>query len=500
MNKFEDKLYTEEAGFLNEQYVFEKIFPENKDIGLVIPKKDYRLRYDVTSKNRITDTIVIDWENSKERYIVIPSIKDDPVLIKYGLDAGLAFFILHFDGDELIDLGGIFRDTYETYYFQKEDFQNKDKNTKPRILQAPIAALYTPGLFVKGLRELGYKADQMIYSVGSDIRFLEREPEFDLDAHGNPTEVCRARTIEFMIYALKNYDIMHFHSNCSLLFGGERLWNINSDMAYVSKMGKKILCSSWGMCDVSLRGEMDKFNWHSECLICKRVRPLRCENEKYNNAIKTTRKYADVLLTNGRGVIADKRQIWLENAIDFENFQNAIDRNIPEKFMLPKTDKLRIYHAFANADKRDDEKGSQFVKEAVERLQKEGYSVELIYFQNVDHNDLKYYQVQADIIVDQLYSGWYGSNGAECLALGLPVITYVNPDVEKFLREELGRDIPVVSADPQTIYDVLKDLVLHPQKRDILSKKAMDFATKYHDYREIVKKLSAIYDALWNGK
>lgn len=39
MNKFEDKLYTEEAGFLNEQYVFEKIFPENKDIGLVIPKK-----------------------------------------------------------------------------------------------------------------------------------------------------------------------------------------------------------------------------------------------------------------------------------------------------------------------------------------------------------------------------------------------------------------------------------------------------------------------------
>lgn len=58
----------------------------------------------------------------------------------------------------------------------------------------------------------------------------------------------------------------------------------------------------------------------------------------------------------------------------------------------------------------------------------------------------------------------------------------------------------MVSADPQTIYDVLKDLVLHPQKRDILSKKAMDFATKYHDYREIVKKLSAIYDALWNGK
>ena len=112
MNKFEDKLYTEEAGFLNEQYVFEKIFPENKDIGLVIPKKDYRLRYDVTSKNRITDTIVIDWENSKERYIVIPSIKDDPVLIKYGLDAGLAYFILHFDDDELIDLGGIFRDTY----------------------------------------------------------------------------------------------------------------------------------------------------------------------------------------------------------------------------------------------------------------------------------------------------------------------------------------------------------------------------------------------------
>lgn len=72
----------------------------------------------------------------------------------------------------------------------------------------------------------------------------------------------------------------------------------------------------------------------------------------------------------------------------------------------------------------------------------------------------------------------YGSIGVECLALGIPVIIYINPDVETYIKEELDRDIPVVSAILHTIYEVLKDLVSNHQKRQELQKRARKYAEK----------------------
>ena len=495
MRCYMDKVYTCDS--VNENKNIEDIFTENKNVKLKVPNVYYKIEYDVTSKNRVTDTIIITLEH-EESYIIIPAIKDDSVLDNYGLNAGYAYFILHFISDELIDLGGIERDTYETYYFQPDDFVT-NKNGKPRILPAPIVALYAPNLFTKGLRELGYEVDYMVNCVGQDKCFLEYEPDFDLDLNGNTTEVCRARTIEFMIYALKHYDIMHLHSNCSLLLGADRLWSRNSDMKYLVKMGKKIISSYWGMCDITLKGEYDSYKWHSECNVCKKLRPNFCENDKYNSVIKVTRQCADRLLTNGRGVVTDKRTIWVDNPIEIDKYNPDIKNNIPEEFKLTQTDKLRIYHSFGNMEIREDVKGSLFVKEAVKRLQDEGYLVELMFFHKEDHKNLKYYQIQADIVVDQLYAGWYGSTGVECLALGIPVITYINPDVETYIKEELERDIPVVSAMPHTIYEVLKELVSNHQKRQELQKRARKYAEKYHDYRVVAEQLGRIYDDVWKG-
>lgn len=493
MNCYNNKVYTVCVESNNGQE-YEKVFPENSKIALYIPGQNYNLEYDVTNQNRITDTLKILFDD-EEFYLIIRAVENDSVLNKYHLDAGFGYFILHFIENELVDLGGIDRNTYETYYFNKNDF-NTNKGEKPSVLQAPIVALYAPGLYTKGLRELGYKADYMVNYTGEDKHFLEYEPDFDLDLQGNTTEVCRARTIEFMIYALKHYDIMHLHSNCSLLLGADRLWYQNSDMGYLIKMGKKIVSSYWGICDMTLKGEYDKFDWHSECNVCVNLRPILCENKRYNRVIEITRKYATVLLTNGRGFLTDPSIIWMDNPIELDKYNPDIRKNIPEKFKLPPTDNIRIYHSFGNMEKREDIKGSCFVKEAVDRLQREGYAVELMFFHNIDHKDLKYYQAQADIVVDQLFVGWHGSTGVECLALGLPVITYINPSVENYVKSQLKREIPFVSAMPQNIYEVLKEMINDIKGCKNLGIQAGKYAQKYHDYKVVAKRLSEIYEKL----
>lgn len=491
---FDDYLLfsTSESNLISEYIMY-----ENNKIGLCITRQDYMIEHDFTLKGDDTGTIIVSWKKSNERVLIIPNVKDDEVIQKYNLKSNFIYFILRFEGEILVEFGGIRDTTFDTYFFQKSDFDCRSEHEKPYVLQAPIVALYAPGLYVKGLRELGYNADQMCNAVGENANFIEEEPDFDLEMNKASTKVCRARTLEFMIYALKKYDIMHFHSNWSLLMGGDRLWNMNSDMPYIKKMGKKIVCSYWGICDHTLGGEENYHNWHSECNICKRLKPLLCQNARYNRAILITKENADLLFTNGRGKVKDTNTRWMDNPINIEQYKPEIKQEIPSEYIYNTSHKIKIFHAFGNGQKREDVKGTQFVKAAVERLQEEGYDVDLMYFDNVPHKVLKYYQIQADIVVDQLYVGWHGSNGVECLALGLPVITYINPEVSTYIEQSLFRTPPIISAMPNTIYDVLKDLLDNPEMLNRMRSESREYAVKYHDYKVVAKQLSKLYDEIY---
>ena len=460
-----------------------------------VPQKDYQVEYNNYYDGIIENkTVILTLDNSNEKYMIIPTVENDSVLDKYKIDSGYSHFILKFIGDELVELGGVDKESGQGFYFAPDDFPGYENGQKPRVLQAPIIALYSPGLYVKGLREAGYHADQMIFAESGFGWLLEEKPDFDLDIDAVSVETARARKMEFLVYALKNYDIFHIHSNWSML-GYDSLWTLNGDMSYLKKVGKKIVSSAWGMCDVMPKGMTEQFEWLSECDVCTQLRPVRCECDSYTKMIEVTRKYSDIRLSNARACVIFPDIMWMDNAIDIEKYSPAVKDKIPEQFKLPETSNLRIYHSFGNSDERDDVKGTGYIREAVEKLQQEGYAVEFMFFDKVSHNDLKYYQVQADIVVDQIYGGWYGSTGVECLALGKVVITYVNPAVEELLRNE-GRENPVISASPDNIYEVLKELVTNKQMRQEYEKRARQYAEKYHDYRIVQKRLSGFYEKI----
>ncbi len=98
---------------------------------------------------------------------------------------------------------------------------------------------------------------------------------------------------------------------------------------------------------------------------------------------------------------------------------------------------------------------------------------------------MKYYQAQCDIAVDQLIYGWWGSTSIECMALGKPVVCYLNPELknEFFKSFTEYKSLPIIEADINSIYHVLKKLVSDAEYRKKAGEESRRFSEKHFDAR-----------------
>jgi hypothetical protein len=85
------------------------------------------------------------------------------------------------------------------------------------------------------------------------------------------------------------------------------------------------------------------------------------------------------------------------------------------------------------------------------------------------------------------------------MMLGKPVVCFLRPEWLESMRAEIPEyvdELPVVSATPQTVYDVVRDLVESPTKRAEIGRKSRDFALKWHSAEAGAKRFDRIYSAL----
>lgn len=161
---------------------------------------------------------------------------------------------------------------------------------------------------------------------------------------------------------------------------------------------------------------------------------------------------------------------------------------IPPEHKLPTTNKLRILHsAYTEKSARNwrerNIKGSSFILEAVKKLQEEGYQVEYFYITDKPSNQMRFYQAQADIVVEQLIYGWWGSTFVETSALGKPVVCYLRKSWKDFFFKTFPeyKQLPIIEADTSTIYDVLKRLVVNADYRARKGTESRQFAEQHFD-------------------
>jgi glycosyltransferase involved in cell wall biosynthesis len=132
-------------------------------------------------------------------------------------------------------------------------------------------------------------------------------------------------------------------------------------------------------------------------------------------------------------------------------------------------------------------------------LKHEGFAVDTIFCKDIPGMDVRFYQAQADIVVDMLTFGWFGANIREGMMLGKPCVCFLRPEWLQSMRNEIPAyvdELPVINATPYTIYQVLVDLIMNPDKRYMVGKKGREFAMKWHSSEAGAKRFQKIYTDL----
>jgi len=320
--------------------------------------------------------------------------------------------------------------------------------------------------------------------IQSDLVVLPDQPfyrNYDRCLHINsktiPNEVKRYL---FLKEAIKEYDVFHFNAGSSILdhpFPGLNLL----DLPIIKKAGKKIVVTYQG--DDCRQKDYYVKNYH----IYYRGRTRwYSPNDWYLDTNKRARvrrfdKYADHIFAISPDIMPflPKRTELLPTCIELGDVK-------PVKRMAD--GKIRIVHAPSDRNIKGTEDIVRTVKELALK-----YPIELILVEKMSHDQaLETYQ-KADIGVDQLVVGWYGTFAVELMALGIPVVAYLREaDLEKFVPWR--KEIPVVNASKDQLKEALIVLIENKKLRESLGKKGIAFVHRRHNPDLIAKRLIEVYE------
>jgi hypothetical protein len=346
-----------------------------------------------------------------------------------------------------------------------------DKSTK--ILFAPHEIGGQMQLMVEELRHRGKFATAASYGQEwfghvNDVMLGINQLE-----HGWQKQM---RAALFTLWAANTYDIFHFFWGESL-FGTRHFSHL--DLALLKRLGKKIFVHFRGLDIVDL----GYFDYLRARTAGDNVEEPPMSRPEQLASLKKWRRYADAMFVSEPDLLwVVPEATMIQQAIDLSywkaNNQEAVYR--PDNT-------IRIAHAPSMRRK----KGTEFVEQSINELKNLGYQVELVLIEKMPFHQVKSMYESCDIGIDQVLYGWYGKVSIELMALGKPVITYINDDLFSYRS-----DMPIVNANPHNLSEKLKELIDNHQLRRELGERGIEYVQRYHDVKAIIDQCLEFYGEL----
>jgi hypothetical protein len=149
---------------------------------------------------------------------------------------------------------------------------------------------------------------------------------------------------------------------------------------------------------------------------------------------------------------------------------------------------------FAHAPSHRGAKGTEDVIAAAAALQAEGLKFELRLIEDRGRVEAIREYAACDVVIDQLLAGWYGGLGVEAMSLAKPVITYLRAGDLACLDSGMRAELPVTSATPATITDVMRRFITTPRPQlHALGLASRSFAESWHDPLRLAARTLADY-------
>ena len=372
---------------------------------------------------------------------------------------------------------------------------------------------YYPWYLSRALRKLGWKADVLnwdsnptsqIYYHGEDFKF-QYTTMYEL-----------FEQVMFYLKALFIYDIFHFSNAHGISFSYsltsilDNKNNENYVIHFLKKTGKKIVYSHNACFDGVSQSRFSKWGSESVCSICSwRDKPDVCNDFRNLEWGRFRNSVADYQCTLGGNRVDCNDFPTIHEVPEFYCQDPEIWNPyliIPNEFKLSrKSEKTVIlYHGIGNKEVRTNGMGvnihsSHIYFPLIERLIGEGMDLEIISPTGVPNRDVRFIQAQSDIFLDMLTYGWFGAMAREAMMLGKPVMCYMRPEWLESMRQEIPEyidELPIISATPQTVESILRDLIMDKEKRISIGRKSLDFAMKWHSTDAAGRRFDDIYKKL----
>ncbi len=322
-----------------------------------------------------------------------------------------------------------------------------------RIYHGPTNIVGMPARLARMQRARGAKARCVVW----------HENPFVHDADVNHALERRSRPMRALVMlghfvaALWRYDLFHFYA-------GQTLLPLNLDLPVLRLLGKRLVMTYCGT-DIRLR-EVERARNPYYSLVLASSEGRRSDASKRRllrwqglwlhrlTAPRNLRAHAEAALPRPKIV----HDIWI----------NQISA-VPDDQPLPRAPGNPPVIVHAPSDPGI--KGTEHVEAALETLRARGVAFEYVLLRDVDTAEVRrILREQADVVVDQLYLGGFGSLAVESMHYGLPVCAYLVDDV---LRD--APDCPIVNATPHNLADVLQDLLADPARRAELGERGRAF-------------------------
>jgi len=170
----------------------------------------------------------------------------------------------------------------------------------------------------------------------------------------------------------------------------------------------------------------------------------------------------------------------LLNPIDLSEYP-LVTKNINNESVI------RIIHAPSSPKI----KGTAYIVDVINRLISQGYLIDFRLIENMPHDHLIFEFRDADIIIDQVLLGWYGMVSIEAMALGKPVCTRIDPELEMYIPENT-----IMNCDKDTLFEKLAYLINNPDVRNKYAKNGRKYVEDNHDVAQICKRLCETYTGI----
>lgn len=354
-----------------------------------------------------------------------------------------------------------------------------------RVLHLPTQVGGNAWNLSRAERSLGVESD--VFYFHEDV-FFNHKSDLDNDFLKTDNKVKRfAAKWHFYRKAVQYYDIFHFNFG-QTLFGSSKIGFIDAcDLLYLRNKNKIIAVTFQGndarQADYCIKNyKITYFNEIDEKDRDKRIK-YACKQRK---RISKFQKYADLIyatnpdLINMLPVNAKFRPYTKLDIREYDAVYNEYQSNKP----------LLVVHAPSNRKV----KGTKYIVAAIDRLQRDGYDIELRLIEGVSNDEaIKMYK-DADLVVDQLLAGWYGGFAVECMAFGKPVMAYIREEDLGVLPEEMKCSIPIINANSKNIYEKLREICLDKRKLYSIALASRRYVEEWHDNKKIAKGIIQNYE------